>query len=134
MKRIPIVILSLILAVAALAKPSRRGNLAEVLDLNEQQQEQLKALRETLRTTVEPLREQKRDLREQIKAAVDAGNAQQAGELLISEKALREQFKAAHQSFETSFEKILTPEQKQKWDVYKEMRRRVPSPRARGEG
>jgi len=128
MKRIAIVVLSLIVAVAAIAKPSRRGNLSEILDLTTEQQEQLKALRETLRTTVEPLREQKRELREQIDAAVDAGNAQQAGQLVISERALREQFKAAHESFETSFEQILTPEQKQKWDTHKETRtpRRFP--------
>ncbi len=131
MKYIPTLFIALIVATAVIAAPPRRPPrhegglparvLADFLDLTAAQQDQVKGFHETLRTTVEPLRDQERELREKIKAAVDAGNAQQAGELMIAEKNLRQQFKAAHDAFSTSFASILTPEQKAKWDVYQEL-------------
>ena len=124
MKYLPALFVSLIVASALLAAPPRRPPrvLADFLDLTATQQDQAKIFREKLRTTVEPLRQQRRATREKIKSAVDAGNAEQAGELLIAEKELRLQFKAAHDTFESSFASILTPAQKAKWDVYRELR------------
>jgi Spy/CpxP family protein refolding chaperone len=141
MKRtVTLAALLLALTTSALARPgmhpqghdrdgrSGRGHLspaqiAEVLDLSEAQKDQAKALHESLQATVRPLREQMRTQREAVKAAVDAGNAQQAGQLLISNKATREQMKAAHEAFEAKFEAILTAEQKAKFSVLKDLRK-----------
>src|SRR5215213_2009411 len=145
MKRISILALITLIAVAAFAAPGpgRRGPanagpggpggqhgpgeilppplLAQFLGLTEAQIAQIQPLRETLRTTVEPLREHQRAKQEQIRAAVDSGNAAKAGELLVANHALREQMKAVHDAFDTSFAALLTPAQKAKWDVYREI-------------
>ena len=95
--------------------------LAEFLGLTETQIEQLAALRETLRTTVQPLIEQQRANHEQIEAALAAGNAAQAGQLLLDNYNLRPQIKAAHDAFAAAFAALLTPEQQAKWDVYQQL-------------
>jgi Spy/CpxP family protein refolding chaperone len=74
-----------------------------------------------MRTTIEPLREQQKANHEAIRAAVEAGNAAQAGQLLITNHNLGQQIKAAHDTFQTAFEALLTAEQKAKWDVYQEI-------------
>ncbi|HET8798431.1 MAG TPA: Spy/CpxP family protein refolding chaperone [Thermoanaerobaculia bacterium] len=140
MKRTLIALVALMLTVAAFAAPGRRPQagpggpqrgpgggflspqlIAEFLDLSEAQKTQVQTLRESLRNTIEPLREQMRTNRQAIEAAVDAGNAQQAGQLLIAGKAIRDQIKTAHDNFETQFEALLTAEQKAKWAVVKEL-------------
>jgi Spy/CpxP family protein refolding chaperone len=108
-------------------RPGAQGRLgprqlAEFLDLSQAQQDQAKALHESMRTTIEPLRDQARANREAVKAAVDAGDAQKAGQLLVAGKATREQIKSAHDSFQAKFEALLTAEQKSKWAVAKELR------------
>lgn len=95
--------------------------LADFLDLGEAQITQIGQLRETLRTTVEPLREQQRANGEQLRAAVEAGDAAKAGQLMIANHRLAEQIKAAHDAFQTSFENVLTAAQKAKLAVYKEI-------------
>src|SRR5687767_11689568 len=145
MKRILITIVLLVAAVAALAAPPRRGAapgergagprqgqrgpgevlppqlLAELLDLTDAQQTQLTALRETQRAAIEPLREQQQANREALEAAVEAGNAQRAGELLIANRGIATQIKAAHDAFKASFEAILTADQKAKFAVFEEI-------------
>jgi Spy/CpxP family protein refolding chaperone len=145
MKRTLIAILTLALATAAFAGPGQRpqagpggpGNpqgqrgpggallspqlIAEFLNLSDAQKSQAQALHESQRTAIEPLREQLRANRQAIGTAVDAGNAQQAGQLLIAGKAIRDQIKAAHDTFATQFEAMLTAEQKAKWAVVKEL-------------
>ena len=96
--------------------------IAELLDLTDAQKVQLAALREALRTTVEPLHEQQRANREQVEAAIAAGNAQRIGELVLANKAIRAQLEAARATFATSFEALLTSEQRAKWAVYEEIR------------
>jgi Spy/CpxP family protein refolding chaperone len=131
MKYLPALLVSLIVASAVIAAPPQRPPrrdalpprvLADFLDLTSAQQDQVKTFHERLRTTLEPLRVQRREAREKIRTAVDAGNAEQAGELMIAGKELRQQFKAAHDTFKTSFASILTPAQKAKWEVYQELR------------
>ena len=95
--------------------------LAEFLGLTDAQKDQARLLADTMRGTIAPLRDQLRTNREQVEAAVDAGNAQHAGELLIASKALRDQVKAARDTFKTSFEAMLTTEQKAKFAVYNEI-------------
>ena len=123
MKRTVILILVMLMATAAVAGPERRaggaggrhsllppGKVAEFLSLSESQVEQAKALRAAMRETVAPLREQ-------LRAKPEAENARE----------LREQIRAAADSFEASFAAMLSDEQKAKWAVYREiaqMRRR----------
>lgn len=98
------------------------GELAEFLDLSDAQKQQIEALRETLRTTAEPIREQLRANHELLEAAVDANNAQRAGELLIANRALHAQLEAAHATFAAGFEALLTSEQRAKFAVLQELR------------
>lgn len=149
MKRILIFTLTLIIAIAAVAAPQQRRGpgpgpgaqergdggpgrgprggglspeaLADFLDLTEAQIAQADALRETQRAAIEPLREQMRANREALEAAIASGNAQQIGEATLAGKAIRDQIKAAHDAFETSFAALLTASQKAKWDVYQEL-------------
>lgn len=140
MKRILITILVLALATAAVAAPNQNrrpappppqqqgGELlppeavAEFLELSESQLQQIETLSETLRATVQPLFEQQRTAQEQLKAAIEAGNAQDAGTALLTIHNLGTQIKAAHDTFTAGFEGLLTPSQKAKWDVYKEIK------------
>ena len=95
--------------------------LAEFLDLTEAQIAQVQSLRDTLRATVEPLHETQRANQEQLRAAVEAGDAAKAGALLVANHGIAQQIKAAHDAFRTSFEGILTSEQKAKFAVYQEL-------------
>lgn len=141
MKRITIAILLVtMIAAAAVAAPRsgpppmnaqgpRAGGpgelppalLAEFLDLTEAQAAQVQQFRETLRTTTEPLHESMRANREQLEAAVEAGDAAKAGALVIASHQIHEQIKAARDAFKTSFESVLTAEQKAKFAVYQEL-------------
>jgi Spy/CpxP family protein refolding chaperone len=130
MKRTLIAALILTTTIAATASPRQRRpspermreRVADVLSLTDAQKSQAESLRLTMRATIEPLRAQLRNNREAVKTAVDAGNAQQAGQLLVANKSVREQIKAAHESFQTQFAAILTAEQKAKWSVLQELR------------
>jgi Spy/CpxP family protein refolding chaperone len=127
MKRILLIIL--IATAATAAPPHARGPrpgpdpamVAKVLGLTAAQIEQAKALRETMRTTVEPLAETQKANHEQIEAAVEAGDATKAGTLMIANHQLAEQMKAAHDTFRTAFEALLTPEQKTKFEMMQEL-------------
>lgn len=141
MKRISIFTLVTFIAVTAMAAPRpERGPrpgagpqghgpaeilppqlLADFLDLSAAQIAQAQSLRDTLRDTVEPLREQLKANRDQIRDAVEAGNAAQAGGLLVANHAIHQQIKAAHDTFSTSFAAVLSAEQKAKWAVYQEI-------------
>ena len=138
MKRITITFLLLtVIATAAMAAPRsgpppmnapgpRQGEmppalLAEFLDLTEAQTAQVQQFRETLRTATEPLHESLRANREQFEAAVAAGDAAKAGALAVANYQLAQQIKAARDAFRTSFEGILTTEQKAKFTVYQEL-------------
>ncbi|HYC93199.1 MAG TPA: Spy/CpxP family protein refolding chaperone [Thermoanaerobaculia bacterium] len=108
------------------------GVLAEFLGLTEAQTAQIDALRETLRTTTEPLHEQLRANREEMRAAVEAGDAAKAGALAVAGHQLAEQVKAARDTFRAGVENVLTAEQKTKFAVYQELmelrRERGPRP------
>jgi Spy/CpxP family protein refolding chaperone len=141
MKRIliPILVLSLAtLAVAAPPPPGRPGGpqqqsgpgaaevlppqlLAQFLGLTESQIEQSKALGETLRAALEPLRQQQLANQEAIRAALEAGDSATAGQLMLANYRNGEQMKAAREAFRTGFEALLTSEQKAKFAIYREI-------------
>jgi Spy/CpxP family protein refolding chaperone len=95
--------------------------LAEFLGLTEQQIAAIQTLRESQRSTIQPLIEQRRANQEQIRAAVEAGDAAKAGALLVANHQIAEQIKAARDAFRTSVEALLTAEQKAKFAVYQEI-------------
>jgi Spy/CpxP family protein refolding chaperone len=95
--------------------------LAQFLGLTEAQIAQVQALRETLRSTVEPLVETQKANREQLQAAVAAGDAAKAGALAVANYQIGQQIKAARDTFRTGFEALLTAEQKAKFAVYQEL-------------
>lgn len=106
--------------------PGARGELppqllAEFLDLSDAQITQAQALRETLHSSTQSVREQLRANREEIEAAVAAGDAAKAGQLLVASAALRAQLKTAHDTFKAGFEAMLNAEQKAKFAVYQEL-------------
>lgn len=95
--------------------------LADFLDLTEAQSAQVQQFRETLRATTEPLHESMRANRQQLEAAAAAGDAARAGALAVANHQLAQQIKAARDAYKTSFESVLTAEQKAKFAVYQEL-------------
>jgi Spy/CpxP family protein refolding chaperone len=95
--------------------------LAAFLGLTEAQVEQTQAIRESMRTAIEPLREQIHVNRDLMQAALEAGDAAKAGQLALANFDLRKQIEAARESADTQFQALLTAEQKAKWDVYQQI-------------
>jgi|GEM_PF-768110 len=98
--------------------------VARALDLSDAQVEQSKALLETFASTVQPLREQAQTLRGEIEdlLAADTPDAAAIGQRVIEGHSLREQMRAAWDDFETAFEALLTPAQKERWELLKDVR------------
>ena len=92
--------------------PSQRM-LRRVLDLTDEQIEEVKLLKEAAKLSLEPLVEERRALREQLKAAMDTDtpDALLVGELVIGSRNVSEDIQAARESFADSFKTILTDEQ-----------------------
>jgi Spy/CpxP family protein refolding chaperone len=95
--------------------------LAAFLGLTDSQKSALQAAQETLQNTVKPLVEQERANGEALKAAVEAGDAAKAGQLLVANYAIGQQIKAAHDAFRAAFESQLTSEQKAKLAIYQQI-------------
>ncbi len=92
--------------------PSQRM-LRRVLDLTDEQIEEVGLLKEVVQAAVEPLVEERRALREQLRAAMDVEipDALLVGDLIISSRNIGEDIQAARESFADSFRVILTDEQ-----------------------
>lgn len=97
------------------------GVLAEFLNLTDAQKTQVDSLRETMRAATEPLHEQLKANHEQMRAAVEAGDAAKAGALAVAGHQLAEQIKAARDTFRTAVDGILTADQKAKFAVFQEL-------------
>lgn len=132
MKRITlgILVITMIAAAAVAAPHGGRGPaggppdlsiLAELLDLTEAQRAQIDALRASMRATTQPLHEQLQANREEMRAAVEAGDAAKAGALAVAAHQIAQQLKGARDAFLAGVEGVLTPEQKVKFAVYQEL-------------
>jgi Spy/CpxP family protein refolding chaperone len=97
------------------------GVFAEFLGLTEAQTAQIESLRETMRATTAPLHEQLEANHEEMRAAVEAGDAAKAGALAVAGHQLAEQIKSARDTFRAGVEGVLTAEQKAKFAVYQEL-------------
>lgn len=85
------------------------------LDLTDAQREQMKALHEKRRATLEPLMTEARTTREAFERALAAESPDPTavGEAALAMKAAREKMHAAHEAAAEEVEKILTAEQRE---------------------
>jgi Spy/CpxP family protein refolding chaperone len=99
----------------------RLGRAADYLGLTADQQATWKSLFEQHKAEIEPLRQERHQLHERLKAAVSAQNPDPTavGEATLALKKHREKMKAAHAVFETRLTSTLTPEQKTKFEALK---------------
>lgn len=97
---------------------------ADYLDLTADQKAAVDKLREDTRAKVQPLFESQRQKRQELRALLDGArpDAAAVGNLTIALHQSRQQIKAALDAARTSFEALLTPEQKTKYDNFRELR------------
>ena len=98
------------------ALPAR---IAAYLELTQDQIDAAQQLRQELRTKVEPLHQQQKDLRDQLRDELDSDSPDAAavGQLVIDERAVGEQIRAAVEASRGAFEALLTPEQLVRWEA-----------------
>src|SRR5713226_3652880 len=97
------------------------GRAAEYLGLTADQQATWKSLFEQHKAEIQPLRQERLQLHDRLKAAVSAENPDPTavGEATLALRKHREKMKAVHQAFETRLTGTLTPEQKTKFEALK---------------
>lgn len=95
--------------------------IARFLGLTAEQNAQVKTLRTTLKTTVDPIQDGIADLRDQIQDLFEATtpDACAIGALTVQIHGDYERIEAARDTFEAGFEALLTPEQLTKWNALK---------------
>ncbi len=98
--------------------------LAEELGLTDEQEANWKALHEQNRTEMEPLRQEGRELREKLRASVEAPNPdpQAVGVATLALEQHRKAVEAAQKAFRERLSAVLTPEQKTKLEALKAQR------------
>ena len=101
--------------------PQRMG---QALDLTEEQRASFKQLAEEHHKAVQPLRQQERELRQQIRQQLEGGNADATtiGQLTIQAHSIGKQLRESHAALMERFEGLLTPEQKAKLEEMKSQR------------
>lgn len=98
------------------------GFLVRFLDLTEEQQAQVQALRENLRQNSALLREESRALRQDLRTALDAEapDATEVGELAIALHGQRQELRQLRDQAIADFEALLTQEQLESFQQLKE--------------
>jgi Spy/CpxP family protein refolding chaperone len=88
-------------------------DFAERLGLSEQQQAQVKAIREKNRETLKPLMDDARRAHEAFREALEAGNgdATTVGQAALAMRAAQEKLHTAHKAVFEQIKAVLTPEQ-----------------------
>lgn len=95
--------------------------LAEYLDLTAAQKTQVEQLREKMKTAMEPLREEHRELAEAVHTALENGaDATIVGTAVIASHQHREKMRAIHEQYDGELETILTPAQLSRWQALKD--------------
>ncbi|HJW93962.1 MAG TPA: periplasmic heavy metal sensor [Thermoanaerobaculia bacterium] len=131
MKRIIISIALLALAGIAIAQQPRRPGppppreLAQFLGLTSDQQTQIDALHQSMRTTIEPLFEQRRAEDEKLHSMIEspAPDATAIGKQVLAVHAIDEQIKSAHDAMDQKIETLLNADQKLKFEAFIAARR-----------
>ncbi len=132
-----------LLPLAALAAPGERHGRGPgrgifpppgYLDLSEEQIESTQAILEGVRAEMGATREERRTLREELKALLEGDNPDAAavGQLVISLHDLRQQTRTILEDAESQFAALLTAEQLEKWENFKELRESRRGPGRRG--
>lgn len=105
--------------------------LVEVLELSPEQQAQAQALREDLRATAEPLIEELRTARDDLRDLLEseAPDPTTVGEMVLSAHALRQELRAAHQAHIDELAALLTPEQLERFETLQAAREHFPGRR-----
>lgn len=98
------------------------------LVLTETQQTKWDAMLADLRDTLEPLRDQLKDVEEALRDLLGQSDPDptEIGELILEGKDLREQMGAAHEAYLQGFEEMLTTEQKAKLGFLRRAKQVVP--------
>jgi Spy/CpxP family protein refolding chaperone len=123
------IIAMMILAVSAFAArgiwghgekggEDRMEKMVDKLQLTADQQARIKGLRDQFKTDNAALFQQMKDLHEQMKAAKESGNEDQAKGLRAQMQAKRESLQVASQNLQAQIKAILTPEQQQKAEQF----------------
>jgi len=109
---------------AAAPKPPLPGcnnprAIARYLKLTESQVAQTKALRDALKTAVDPLQAALEPIREQISEALEVAvpNPLTVGTLVVQADGIHDQIADLRDDFEDDFAALLTPEQLVKWEA-----------------
>ncbi|MEM9293297.1 MAG: periplasmic heavy metal sensor [Acidobacteriota bacterium] len=99
-------------------------NLAEYLDLTEEQIAAVQQIRSDAQATSQPIREEQRALRDQLRDLLDsdAPDATTVGETVIAARALGEQLKGIAEGARSDMEALLTPEQLEAWETLQDIR------------
>ncbi len=95
------------------------------LDLSDEQIEAAEGIRENVRAEMGAVRDETRTLREALKAALDGDNpdATAIGQMAIELHGLRQQTRATLEDAQSQFAALLTPDQLEKWENFKELRK-----------
>jgi Spy/CpxP family protein refolding chaperone len=104
----------LLIAQAPPDRPTRRGRvnqelMASYLGLTDDQKVKMKSIRESARESAKPIREQLRQVRTDLNAAIEAGKP--VSELAASEGNLMGQLVALRANTRVQMRALLTPEQ-----------------------
>ncbi len=99
--------------------------LARYLRLTPAQVTAAQQLQANLRTVLEPLRANEKQLREALRAELDAAtpNACEVGDALLAVRANEERIKDALENYDRQFSALLTPEQLARYEALKEAAR-----------
>src|SRR5579864_6162820 len=96
-------------------RQSRSGALmAAALNLTDAQKTQMKSIFQEARQSSQPIRQQLKQTRQSLNAAVQAGDSNQIQQLSTTEGTEMGQLAAIHASARAKMFKMLTPEQQQK--------------------
>jgi len=136
MKRIVTTIaLATMIATAAIAQQPRRmgpppPELDRFLALTADQKTQIDALHQSMRTTLDPLFEQRHAAEEQLHALVETANPDPTavGKQFLAVHAIDEQINAAHDTNEQKVAALLTADQRVKFEAFNAARHMGPPP------
>jgi len=104
---------------------ARADRLAELLDLTDEQRAAAEALHASHRAQAEPLRDEMRQLGEELHGLLDAGSsdAEAVGAKVIRMHEVKAEMQASRQQLDEQFSALLTSEQQAAWAALKESRR-----------
>lgn len=94
------------------------------LDLNASQEASVERMRDATRASAKPLMEAQRELRQELRAAIEGANpdATAIGNLTLKIHANRQQLKSIFDKAQMDFVALLDPAQKEKYENFRELR------------